>query len=411
MAQGGFMTKLDGFRTYGGSFPTTASLSNALAYQGVTAPHTGKPYTEAMLMGIAGGCAFGYFTFAYDGYDPQANLLTRNTFHGYGWDLVTAGLGIQQDVRRSTTAEKGRQKLLEVLDQGYAPIVWADPLTLGYETHEFGEGMWQMSPMVVTAYEPGGEAILSDRAGRPITVPAEKLDEARGRVKKEKFRVVVIDTPEQTDLKSAARNGIRECIDLYDGSAPQGSGKNFGLGGYQQWIARLTNDGAKESWAKLFSAGRELFSGVTTAFKYGLLYWKDNSLTADRALFAGFLREASGVLDAPSLSEASEAFEQCGARWRELGNTLLPDRVEVLREARELLRRRHLTFLEHGTDKLDELHEIDRAFGTLKKRAETELSSPHDAAQLRQEIAEQVAAVHAAEEQAVLKLREARVVE
>lgn len=37
------MTKLKGYKHFGGRHYETGTLHNALAYQGVKAPHTGKP--------------------------------------------------------------------------------------------------------------------------------------------------------------------------------------------------------------------------------------------------------------------------------------------------------------------------------------------------------------------------------
>lgn len=100
------MPRLDNYPHYGGRFPATTAIANALASQGVQAPRTGKPYTEAMLAGLSGGIALGYFTFAYNGHDPQVNILTRNTFNDYGWDRVTERLGIVQDVVNATTKKR-----------------------------------------------------------------------------------------------------------------------------------------------------------------------------------------------------------------------------------------------------------------------------------------------------------------
>jgi hypothetical protein len=47
------------------------SVHNFFAARGFTAPHTGEPYSEALLLGVSGGVTFGYFTFHYEGYDPQ----------------------------------------------------------------------------------------------------------------------------------------------------------------------------------------------------------------------------------------------------------------------------------------------------------------------------------------------------
>ena len=41
----------------------TGTISNALFCQGVTAPHTGRFYSEALLLGVSGGIAFAYMVF------------------------------------------------------------------------------------------------------------------------------------------------------------------------------------------------------------------------------------------------------------------------------------------------------------------------------------------------------------
>jgi len=46
---------LDGYQMIGGVHADTASIKNILAFHGVRAPHTGKPFTEAMVLGIGGG--------------------------------------------------------------------------------------------------------------------------------------------------------------------------------------------------------------------------------------------------------------------------------------------------------------------------------------------------------------------
>lgn len=42
----------------------TGTVRNYLDYCGAKAPHTGEPYSEALLMGISGGAVMGYFVFA-----------------------------------------------------------------------------------------------------------------------------------------------------------------------------------------------------------------------------------------------------------------------------------------------------------------------------------------------------------
>src|SRR5215216_8087788 len=49
-----------------GRHPDTAALTRLLAALGVTGPDGGRPLTEAMALGIAGGIGFAYFVFEYE---------------------------------------------------------------------------------------------------------------------------------------------------------------------------------------------------------------------------------------------------------------------------------------------------------------------------------------------------------
>ena len=72
-----------------------------------------RPYSEALLLG--GGVVMGYFSFAYEGYDSHARILTRNTFTPFG--TMLSRLGVVQNVRQTTRPEKGVTKT-------YTPIFW-----------------------------------------------------------------------------------------------------------------------------------------------------------------------------------------------------------------------------------------------------------------------------------------------
>ena len=86
------MPTLPKYKHFDGRHWETRTVQNYFAYNGVKAPHTGKPYTEAMLIGISGGVLMGYFSFAYKGYDPHVALLTRNTFNPLDTLLVRLGV-------------------------------------------------------------------------------------------------------------------------------------------------------------------------------------------------------------------------------------------------------------------------------------------------------------------------------
>ena len=177
------MPTLANFTQFEGRYWDTASIRNALDYQGVKAPHTGAPYSEAMLLGISGGITFGYFTFHYKGYDPQVNLLTRNTFDPV--ERIFDRMKLPRELSRSTNPDKGRQNLIKALEEGYAPVARPDMWLLPYNALAYDEGMWGGMPLVIFGYEPDkGEAYISDRSRVPLTVSTDDLDKARSRIKK-----------------------------------------------------------------------------------------------------------------------------------------------------------------------------------------------------------------------------------
>ena len=107
------MTVLTHYTQFDGLHWETGTIRNTLAYQGVVAPHTGKPYSEALLMGVSGGAAFGYFLFDYQGFDPIISLITRNTFDPM--DTILERLGIPQTVLQTTHPKKAEENLLKIL--------------------------------------------------------------------------------------------------------------------------------------------------------------------------------------------------------------------------------------------------------------------------------------------------------
>ena len=118
------MPVLDNYSEFAGRHYETGTLRDALAWEGVRAPHSGEPLSEALLLGISGGIAFGYFTFQYQGYPPHLVLLTRNTFDPL--PTLCERLAIPQDLRQTASANKGAANLRDALADGRAAIVMAD---------------------------------------------------------------------------------------------------------------------------------------------------------------------------------------------------------------------------------------------------------------------------------------------
>ena len=399
------MPTLPNFTQFEGRYWDTAAIRNALDYQGVKAPHTGQPFSEAMLLGISGGVTFGYFTFHYKGYDPQVNLLTRNTFDPM--ERIFDRLKLPRDLRRTTSADKGRQNLIDALEEGYAPVASPDMWLLPYNALPYDEGMWGGMPLVIYGYEPEiGEAYISDRSRVGLTVSADDLDQARSRIKKERQRLILLGAPDDAALANAIRQGIADCAALMTEKPPKGSARNFGLKALQHWADMLQKK-SKGSWAREYATGRPLLAALTAAYTFmGPAFGK--TVQAERDVYADFLDEAAHVLNADALTNAAALYRAAGEAWQGLHGSLLPDALPMLGDARAAINRKTALFIDSGAENLDEIIAERDRLESLKTEAESDFPlTDADIADLRASIRERVLQVLEAEAAAVQALKAA----
>ena len=397
------MPTLANFTQFEGRYWDTASIRTALDYQGVKAPHTGQPYTEAMLLGISGGVTFGYFTFHYKGYDPQVNLLTRNTFEPM--ERIFDRLKLPIDLRRSGSAKKGRQNLIDALEQGYAPIARPDGSLLPYNGLAYDAANWHTMPLVIFGYEPdASQAYISDRSRVPLTVTTDELDQARARIKKDRQALTLLGAPDHAQLPAAVQAGIADCVSLMTEKPPKGSARNFGLRALQHWADMLAKK-SKGSWAKEYPSGRPLFAALTSAYTFlGPAFGK--TVQAERDVYADFLDEAAQVLENDDLKGVADLYRDAGIAWQGLHESLLPADFTLLGEARAAIDRKTDLFVESGAEHLDEIIQLTQSLEALKTRSESDFAPNENlAADLRGAIRERVLAARELEERAVLALK------
>ena len=402
------MTTLKDYHQFGGRHWETGSVHNVLAYRGVKGPHNGQPPSEAMLLGISGGISFGYFLFHYEGFDPQLALLTRNTFDPL--QTLLERLGVIQDVKQTASPEKGQANLIEALENGEPAIVWADSTILPYNGwKQASEAYWAMQPVVVYGHD-GEQVFIADRSSQGLKVDAKSFLQARGRVKKDKYRVITLDLPSTDKLAGAVSNSIWQSIRIFTEAPPKGTKRNFGLEGLQHWANMLTNSRNPQSWERFFPPGAGMFAALLgNSYSPGLYGWVQtygSGPNAERDLYAEFLDEAALVLDKPELKEAATRFRASGKAWADLVRIALPDEIEMLNQGRELLARRHRLFIERGDDALEEILTIGEEFNLLRTRASGQFSlSAEEAAALRQRMSDQVLAIREIEAEAVEAMR------
>ena len=403
------MTILNDYAQFAGRHWETGSLHNALAYQAARAPKPQKPLSEAMLLGLSGGIAVGYFLFGYQGHPPQLALMTRNTFDPF--NTILDRLALPRTVLQTANPAKGEANLLEVLDSGRPAIAWADSLSLPYNGLGPAKDMWMMWPLVVWGWD-GTSAWLADRSARPLEAPAAELTAARGRVKKEKYRVLALELPDPAKLPAAVEAGLRQCVALYADKPPRGTRDNFGLAALRHWADMLTNTRNPKSWARFFPAGAGLWAAVIGAgYSPGLVGWIEGwgGPGADRAQYAAFLDEAAALLPrGAALKPAAKLFRQAAAAWTELAALAAPDDVPLLGDARRLLARRRRLFVDEGAASLAERRDIGAQLNALRAEAATAFPfSETETAAYRARLAEQVLAIHEIESQAVAAMQAA----
>jgi hypothetical protein len=387
----------------------TGSIHNALALQGIKAPHTGKPYSEALLLGVSGGIAFGYFTFEYKGYLPHVALLTRNTFNPF--PAMLERLGIAQDVQQTNKAETAEKNLQNTLESGLYPILWADQFSLPYNCLPANEPMWGMMPIL--ALETDGKSVtVADRSSQPLHLSMAESTKARGRVKEDKYRLITLDAPQTAKLASAVHKGICQTISLFTEEPPRGGRQNFGFAAYDKLTELLVNKRNKQSWERFFAPGIRMYHALAgSPVQPGAYHWINtwgSADGADRGLYADFLLEAAEILKRPALKEAAQKFRESHKLWLAFGDALLPDDVPLLGESKKLIQKKHDLFIEKGESVLPEIKQINTKLNDLLGQSKNDFPlSNTQAAELRANLRELLLQIQTAEQQAVDLLQRA----
>lgn len=405
------MSNLTDYTQFEGRHWETGSVHNVLAYQGIEIPETGEPISEAMLLGISGGAAFGYFIFEYASTDPYVSLLSRNTFDPL--DTLLERLAIPQDLFHTADPGKAEGNLIDVLEGGRPAIVWADVFGLPYNALSYDEQMWAMLPIVVHGYS-DGEVYIADRSSQSLSITGDELATARARVKKDKYRVLALGAVDLSKLPGAIQKGIWQCIALYTEAPPKGGRDNFGFAAYEKWAKMLTNTRNKQSWDRMLAPGSRMFAALAGfGYQPGAFGWArtfPSNQVDDRNLYAEFLDEAALILKRPDLRKAGEQFRASSKAWLDLSELLLPDNIPLLKEAKELLLLKRDLFVDEGSRALDEIKKMEARLSEIYSLAAAEFpTSDKKVVEMREGLAEQVMKISDIEREAIELLQAAMV--
>ncbi len=360
-----------------GNVPATTALRIMLAHHGVRAPHTGEPFSEAMLFGLAGGVGIGVFSFFYEKENFASFFVAgRHQWHddeAYLRDAL-ARFGLQAVVQESGGAKTAAQQLRTLLDQ-YGPcIAWVDMAGLPHRAlpAQYSGGGYHVV-MVYRVNEAEGTALIGDLTDAPLNIPLEALAAARARIKKQKNRLLALaPLPKnyaQLALAELVRAGLHSCHHGLLHPTLPGMKSNAKLEALKVWAQRLhgSKDKAKdrEGWERVFRPGANLWRGLTGAYDFIENYGTGGGLC--RPLFAEFLQEAATAIQQPALAALSEQYAELGRQWSALAEACLPDDVPLLRQAKELYVRR--SELLHNGGSAGEVRAVWEQLGELERQA------------------------------------------
>ena len=351
----------------------TGAIANVLHASGWTDPTTGQPYSESLIFGASGGVAFGYFVFEYKGHLP------------------------------------GEENLKKEIDLGNVPLVWADMFTLPHRGLD-PKMMWIMMPYPVLAYE-ADRFLMLDGTKKGIWINAKDLDAARARVKKDRFRIMTLEAPDESRIKDRLIEAVKSCTALYLDKPPAGSADNFGIRAMRHMAKLLVDEKSPKGWVKSFEPGPRLTNAlVGTIAQPSVFAWIELWGTADgadRGTYADFLNQIAKRLNRPELGEIGKEFEASRKLFVELAESSLPDEIEACRRVKQLRRELRSEWFEHGAESIHKRDELRAEHKELVSTLSESKEFADSAQGIQESMSQKLLEIADLEESAVTQLRQA----
>ena len=392
-----------GYKQFGGRQVEAAALRNVLAHLGIVAPHTGEPFTDALLFGLGGGIGLSYFVYA-SGDFTSLFLATRITTSPTGFvETMCTRIGAKATIQTASTPAAAEKKLKQALAEGRPPILWVDPGGLPY----YGTPAAYHTLVVYGFDESLDEVHIADRSDRPITLTHAELTRARQSGDVRKFPALLVDTPRPIRLpalKTAVTQGLRDCCgQMQKGFGPANFRSNFGLKALEKWAGLLINPKDPRGWPKFFPRGPKLYQALVSVFDQ--VENRGSGGSAFRELYADFLVEAEEILSKPKFDGVAKQFRESARLWGALSAALLPDEVPLFKETKQLTVKKRLLFEKEGAAARDEAKTLSARLEGIRVQVEkTFPMSEAEVQDLLTDVRQHVLAIHAVEKQAVKTL-------
>lgn len=402
------MIGVPGYAHFGGKNAESAAIKNLLAFASVVNPQTGKPFSEALCFGIAGGIGAGYsFCPSVPRYGGGSGVAVVGRHKSYATNAVWYQgffdrIGAVSRITETSGKGKAYQSLLAELNEGRPVVVWCSRARLPFLGKPVEScDLWGHTFVVHAIDEAKGVAYGADRAATKVTLALEELAEARDSICSHKNRTLTFQAPKTVainTLQSAVRAGLKACVqELLDGKI-----KTFSLPGLEIWSKMICNDSNKDGWGAVFSkhgllycALRDVFESIETGGTGGGLY---------RNLFADFLAEAADITGEAEFNAVSGVYRGLAARWTELAEEALPDSEKQLRQTKKELRKRCQLIETKGERAEQAIRSSAEQLRTLEAESRKSLPLRHLVGQTLPAMRERILALHRNETDAARRL-------
>ncbi len=397
---------LKDYTQFGGTNPYTAAMCNVAAQMGVIAPHTNKPFSEAMMLGIGGGVGAGYMMIDYKVISAMVMIGTRHLWHSDNVEFmrrICTRIGLAPVFKETAGKRAAQSNLRRPIEEGRPALAWIDLASISYSSlpEEYKRSFYHLV-VVVGLDDDNDLAYLDDRAPAPMAVSQSELTEARAAIRNYKNRVMTAERgDEPIDLESAVENGIRDC---HEGLLNPRI-KTFGLESLTQWAKLVADPKGKRGWPKTFEDPAELYSTLTWVH-----HWIETGGTgggALRGLYADFLDEAAIVLAEPELGAVSNSYREASRLWTALADAALPDSVPLFGETRHLSLSKRDLFQSQGAAGLSQIEEINQRLLAIESEiAGSPQLNALETTGLLTDLRDHILGVHEAEKEAAQRLRD-----
>ena len=340
------LPRIESYRRFGGTHPETAALTNVLAARDHVAPHTGRPFSEAMLFGIGGGLGMGYILWQFGQHRGQRDARVLVLAFQHSWQYsdryvegICRRLGLGYRFSTTGSPRVAGRTLDDALADSDPVVAWVDGASMPYL--QLPEAMRGHYAHVLAVCGTGVDGVqVDDLAAEPFVVSREVFAEARARIPSFKHRLLVVEDADEVHLEDAIAEGIAACVAQLTSRS-----ESFSLEAIRKWAKLLTDRTNPKGWPVVFEDRRGLYAALTAVFEAIEVHGAPGGL---RGMYRDFLVEAAGVTNDPRLTEPAERYSALARQWDALAEEALPDAVPQFTRTKQALRKRHEVLKQGG---------------------------------------------------------------